>query len=511
MVEKDFLSIMSKIKIIGAGLAGCEAALQLADADWKVTLFEMRPVQTTPAHETDKFAEIVCSNSFKSKLITTASGLLKEEMKLLGCKLLPIAEKCSVPAGNALAVDRDRFSELVTRKICDHPNIEVIRNEVTEINDELTVIATGPLTSAKLTKNLINLIGEEQLYFFDAIAPIVDAESIDYDIVYRKTRYDKGEADYLNCPFSKDEYYDFVEALNDGEKHTAHEFEADFFANIKFQFYANCTPIEELARRGNETLRYGVMRPVGLEDPKTDRRPFAVIQLRTENNDNTSYNLVGCQTMMKYGDQKKILRMIPGLQNAEFLRFGSIHRNTYLNGPQILNPDLTLKVKPNIFIAGQLAGVEGYVESILGGLLVARSVAQTSCLRIGETGVSRVNYVTKENFGNKKEITKEDFGNEKQQGTEKDSPGKNLFAASHVSSIATQEVREGMAGVSLEYLPETTISGQLLKHLISPVDNFQPMNANFGLLPALPDRIRDKKLKKQMLAERSLEDLKKIL
>jgi methylenetetrahydrofolate--tRNA-(uracil-5-)-methyltransferase len=439
---------MKHIKIVGAGLAGCEAALQLADKGWKVTLFEMRPSQTTAAHETDKFAEIVCSNSFKSKLSTTASGLLKEEMKLLECKLLPIADKCNVPAGNALAVDRDKFSELVTQEINNHKNIEVIREEFTEIGDDLTILATGPLTSPKLTKNLINLIGEKQLYFFDAIAPIVDAESIDYDIVYRKTRYDKGEADYLNCPFSKDEYYEFVEALNNGEKHAAHEFEAEFFANIKFQFYANCTPIEELARRGNETLRYGVMRPVGLEDPKTDRRPFAVIQLRAENNDKTSYNLVGCQTMMKYGDQKKILRLIPGLQNAEFLRFGSIHRNTYLNGPQILNHDLSLKAKSNVLIAGQLAGVEGYVESILGGMLVANNVQNLS------------------------------------------------FDSIQVNSTL---------------LPETTISGQLLRYLISPVENFQPMNANFGLLPALGERIRDKKLKKQMYANRSLDELTRFL
>jgi methylenetetrahydrofolate--tRNA-(uracil-5-)-methyltransferase len=439
---------MKKIKIIGAGLAGCEAALQLADTGWNVTLFEMRPQQSTPAHETDKFAEIVCSNSFKSKLITTSSGLLKEEMKLLGCKLLPIAEECSVPAGNALAVDRNKFSELVSEIISHHPNIEVVREEVTELDDALTIVATGPLTSHKLTKNLIELIGEEQLYFFDAIAPIVAAESIDYNIVYRKTRYDKGEADYLNCPFSKEEYYDFVNALNEGEKHAAHEFEAEFFSDIKFQFYENCTPIEELARRGKETLRFGVMRPVGLEDPKTDKRPYAVIQLRAENKANTSYNLVGCQTMLKYGDQKRILRKVPGLENAEFERFGSIHRNTFLNGPHILNPDLSLKAKSNIFIAGQLAGVEGYVESILGGILVARNLMKTSF----------------------------DFAQ-----------NDNLL------------------------LPETTISGQLWRHLISPSDNFQPMNANFGILPPLEKRIRDKKLKKQMYAERSLEDMKKVL
>jgi len=438
---------MKKIIVIGAGLAGCEAALQLADTGWKVKLFEMRPQLTTPAHETDKLAEIVCSNSFKSKLMTTASGLLKEEMKLLGCKLLPIAEECSVPAGNALAVDRDQFSDKITKIVSEHSRIEVIREEITELDDELTIVATGPLTSFNLTKNLIELIGEEQLYFFDAIAPIVDTESLDYDVIYRKTRYDKGEADYLNCPFTKEEYYEFVEALNEGEKHAAHEFEAEFFANIKFQFYENCTPIEELARRGKETLRFGVMRPVGLENPKTDKRPYAVIQLRAENNDKTSYNLVGCQTMLKYGDQKRILRKIPGLQKAEFLRFGSIHRNTYLNGPHILNYDLSLKAKSNIFIAGQLAGVEGYVESILGGILVANNVMRSSF---------------------------------------------------------------GSAQDKMELLPETTISGQLWRHLFTATDNFQPMNANFGLLPPLPQKIRDKKLKKQMYADRSLEDMKNL-
>ncbi|MBT6994846.1 MAG: methylenetetrahydrofolate--tRNA-(uracil(54)-C(5))-methyltransferase (FADH(2)-oxidizing) TrmFO, partial [Candidatus Cloacimonetes bacterium] len=367
---------MKKIKIIGGGLAGCEAALQLAENGWKVKLFEMRPAVQTEAHQSGNLAELVCSNSLKSKLQTTASGLLKEELKFLGCKLLPIAEKCSVPAGNALAIDREKFAQKVTKICQSHPNIEVIREEISKLDDELTIVATGPLTSAKLTHELIQIIGNKHLYFFDAIAPIVATDSLDFSKIYRKTRYDKGDADYLNCPFSEEEYYDFVDALNSAEKHTAKEFETHFFADIKFQFYANCTPIEELARRGKDTLRFGVMRPVGLEDPKTDKRPFAVIQLRTEKNDKTSHNLVGCQTMLKYGEQKRILRKIPGLENAEFLRFGSIHRNTYLNGPQILNENLSLKNKPNIFIAGQLAGVEGYVESIFGGLLISKIIIE---------------------------------------------------------------------------------------------------------------------------------------
>ena len=475
---------MRKIKIIGAGLAGSEAALQFADNGWKVELFEMRSKVQTPAHHTADFAELVCSNSLKSKLITTASGLLKEEMKLLGCKLLPIAEECSVPAGNALAIDRELFSRKVTSLIESHPNISIHREEVTALNDELTIVATGPLTAENLIKSLIEIIGNEQLYFFDAIAPIVSAESLDHNFIYRKTRYDKGDADYLNCPFSRDEYFQFVEALNEAEKHEAKEFESEFFSKIDFHFYENCTPIEELARRGKDTLRYGVMRPVGLENPKTGERPYGVIQLRTENKNKTSYNLVGCQTMLKYSDQKKIFRMIPGLEKAEFLRFGSIHRNTYLNGPHILNENLSLKNKPNVFIAGQLSGVEGYVESILSGLLISKiiqveSVKQTSGLL---TIMDMKNVSSKTGVLQKTDIPKEGFGNDKKSLTK-----------------------------SVELLPKTTISGQLWRHLITENKNFQPMNANFGLLPPLVEKIKDKKLKKQKLAERAIGDLKELI
>ncbi|OQX71772.1 MAG: methylenetetrahydrofolate--tRNA-(uracil(54)-C(5))-methyltransferase (FADH(2)-oxidizing) TrmFO [Candidatus Cloacimonas sp. 4484_275] len=435
---------MKKIKIIGAGLAGSEAALQLADAGWKVELFEMRPHKRTPAHQTEYFAELVCSNSFKSKLITTAAGLLKKEMEILGCKLLPIAEKCRVPAGNALAIDRKLFAEKITDLIENHPHISVRREEVVALDDEPTIVATGPLTSENLTRNILEIIGEKHLYFFDAIAPIVDAESLDRNIIYEKTRYDKGEADYLNCPFTKEEYYRFVESLQNAEKHKAHEFETQFFQNIDFRFYENCTPIEELARRGKDTLRFGVMRPVGLENPKTQKRPFAVIQLRAENKEKTAYNLVGCQTMLKYGEQKKIFRLIPGMEKAEFLRFGSIHRNSYLNAPHIFNPDLSLKNKPNIFVAGQLSGVEGYTESVFSGLLVSLIISQ--------------------------------------------SPKFNP-----------------------NVLPQSTISGQLYRYLLKENKNFQPVNANFGLLPPLPEKIKDKKLKKAKLAERSLENLKAAL
>ena len=426
---------MKEINIIGAGMAGSEAALQFAAAGWKVNLFEMRPLVMTPAHETGNFAELVCSNSLKSNLITTASGLLKAEMEILGCKLLPLAAQCAVPAGNALAIDRERFAELVTNIIKEHANIKVFNQEVSQLPEALTVIATGPLTSEALLKALIPYLTEQHLYFFDAIAPIVSAVSLDHEIVYRKTRYDKGEPDYLNCPFTKDEYYQFVDALNEAEKHTAHEFENEFFASIDFKFYENCTPIEELARRGAETLRFGVMRPVGLETP-AGSRPYAVLQLRTENQNFTSYNLVGCQTMLRYPEQKKIFRMIPGMQKAEFLRYGSIHRNTYINSPQLLNSDLNLKALPNIYFAGQITGLEGYVESIFGGLLSFQIIAR-----------------------------------------------------------------------QLKELPEATISGQLWRHLQTEVKNYQPMNANFGILPPLAERIRDKKKKKSALSERALQAL----
>ncbi len=418
-------------------MAGCEAALQFADAGFDVKLFEMRPEKKTEAHHSDKAAELVCSNSFKSMLPSTASGMLKEEMRLLGSKILPIAEENAVPAGNALAVDREKFASQVTSVIENHPGIELIRREITEIPSEPTVIAAGPLASEKLTESLINIIGEKYLYFFDAIAPIVSAESIDYEICYSKSRYDKGESDYLNCPFAKEEYLEFTEALREGEKHEAKEFENRFFDRINFKFYENCTPIEELARRGKDTLRYGVMRPVGLEHPLTDKRFYGVIQLRTENADCTAYNLVGCQTMLTYGAQKEIFRKIPGLKNAEFLRYGSIHRNTYLNSPLILNNDFSLKNAEHVYLAGQISGLEGYLESVLGGLLTSLAIIK-----------------------------------------------------------------------KIKILPKTTISGQLWRHLTTETDNFQPMNANFGLLPAFPQKIKDKKEKKLRYFKRGIEEMK---
>jgi len=422
-----------EIIIIGGGLAGCEAALYLAKAGWMVQLYEMRPEKQTPAHSTAYLAELVCSNSLKSTRLDTASGLLKAEISALGGQLLHIAESCKVPAGQALAVDRDLFAQKVEAAIGAEPNIELVRQEICTLPETKTILATGPLTSDAMMNALSKALGEQHLYFFDAIAPIVDETTIDYANIYKKARYDKGEADSLNCAFTKDQYLGFVEALLQGEKHEAHEFENEFFAGLKFNFYENCMPIEELARRGVDTLRHGVMKPMGLET-LDGKKPYAVLQLRAENADRTAYNLVGCQTMLRYGAQKDIFRLIPGLEQAEFLRYGSIHRNAYLNSPALLNNDFSFKAMPHIYLAGQLAGVEGYVECIGSGLIVAKVIAE-----------------------------------------------------------------------GLESLPPETIIGQLWRHLCAPIQSkFQPMNANFGILPRLDNEPRDKKLKKQMYSQRAL-------
>lgn len=364
-----------QITIIGGGLAGSEAALQLAQRGYEVKLWEMRPGTRTEAHQSDDFAELVCSNSLKSIRLDTGAGLLKAEMRILGSILLDIAEKCKVPAGHALAVDRELFAKAVTTCLETHPNIRIIRKEACELPPGKVILATGPLTSDPMMRHLREILGEDQLFFFDAIAPIIDADSIDSDIVYPKARYDKGEADYLNCAFDRDQYYTFVEALMTAEKHEAREFENEFFRSDKFSFYENCMPIEELARRGRDTLRHGVMRPMGLELPSTGKKAFAVLQLRAENNDFSAYNLVGCQTMLRYPEQKRVFRLIPGLATASFLRFGSIHRNSYLNSPKVLNPDLSLKDRHDVWVAGQLSGVEGYAECIAHGMLIARIIA----------------------------------------------------------------------------------------------------------------------------------------
>jgi methylenetetrahydrofolate--tRNA-(uracil-5-)-methyltransferase len=358
-----------QILIAGGGLAGSEAAWQLASRGVRVTLCEMRPQRPTPAHKTGHLAELVCSNSLKSNAPGAASWLLKEEMRRAGSLLLRLADECAVPGGSALAVDRERFAASVTQAIEQHPLIDLRREEVTEIpGDRLTLIATGPLTSDALAENLQRLTGTESLAFYDSISPIVDADTLNMDRIFRASRYGKGGDDYLNCAMTPDEYRAFYDALIGAEPVQAREFE-----DVKY--FEACLPIEELARRGFDTLRFGPMRPVGFIDPRTGRRPYALVQLRAENLRTSSYNLVGFQNHLKFPEQKRILRMIPGLENAEFLRYGQIHRNTYINAPALLNPDLSFRASPQVFIAGQLSGVEGYVECIATGLLAGMALA----------------------------------------------------------------------------------------------------------------------------------------
>ena len=359
-----------KIRIIGAGLAGCETAWQCARRGLDVELYEMRPVKSTPAHQTADFAELVCSNSLKSASENTAPWLLKEEMRRGGSLLLQIAEKTSVPAGHALAVDRGAFAAEVTRAIESEPRIRVVREEVTRIDERygLTIVATGPLTSDALSAEIARLSGNSHLYFYDSISPIVEADSIDMSRVYMAARYDKGTADYINCPMTKEEYDRFLDALVEAHSVDAHDWE-------NLNYFEGCLPIEEIARRGRDTLRFGPMKPVGLTDPRTGRYPYAVVQLRQENLRADSYNLVGFQNHLKFGDQARVMRLIPGLENAKFLRYGQIHRNTYINAPTLLDETLRMKAHPNVFFAGQISGVEGYVESIATGQMCGMHVA----------------------------------------------------------------------------------------------------------------------------------------
>ncbi|GFN23865.1 methylenetetrahydrofolate--tRNA-(uracil-5-)-methyltransferase TrmFO [Thermanaeromonas sp. C210] len=351
------------LMIIGGGLAGSEAAWQAASRGIKVELWEMRPAKTTPAHQTGYLAELVCSNSLRSDELENAAGLLKEEMRQAGSLLMEVAARHRVPAGKALAVDREGFSREVTARIEGHPSIEVIREEVKEIPaGRVVIMATGPLTSPALTEALKDLTGEEYLYFYDAAAPIVTADSLDWSKVFRGSRYGGGEGDYLNCPLSEEEYYTFYQALLRAERHTPHPFEQEIY-------FEGCMPVEEMARRGPETLRYGPMRPTGLVDPVSGKRPFAVVQLRQDNREGTLYNLVGFQTSLKWGEQERVFRLIPALARAEFVRYGVMHRNTYINAPRLLTPTLQLKGRPEIFLAGQLIGVEGYIESAAMGLV----------------------------------------------------------------------------------------------------------------------------------------------
>ncbi|MBV8672935.1 MAG: methylenetetrahydrofolate--tRNA-(uracil(54)-C(5))-methyltransferase (FADH(2)-oxidizing) TrmFO [Acidobacteriaceae bacterium] len=357
---------MSRIRVIGGGLAGPEAALTIAHLGLQVDLYEMRPVRSTPAHQTSEFGELVCSNSLKSESKFTAPWLLKQEMRRAGSPLLSCADRSAVPAGHALAVDRVEFSRLINAAIEAESNIRVHREEVTRLDpeDAITIVASGPLTSSALSSEIARLTGSEHLAFYDSISPIVDADSIDMSRVYFAARWDKGTADYINCPMSKEEYDRFYDALVSAEQVQEKEWE-------KLDYFEGCLPIEELARRGRDTLRFGPMKPVGLRDPRTGKTPWAVVQLRCENLRADSYNLVGFQNHLKYGEQARILRLIPGLENGKFLRYGQIHRNTYINAPRVLAETLNLREYPKIYFAGQISGVEGYTESIATGMLAA--------------------------------------------------------------------------------------------------------------------------------------------
>lgn len=427
------------VRIIGAGLAGSEAALTLARSGVRVKLYDMKPEQFTPAHHSPDFAELVCSNSLKSKQLHTAPGLQKEELRLLGSALLAIAEKHEVPAGAALAVDREGFSRAVTEALASEPLIEVICEEVRTIPDDgaLCLIATGPLTAGGLFDEIQKHLSSATLHFFDAAAPIVSADSVDMNIAFRQSRYDKGEAAYINCPFTKEEYEAFYDALINAEL-------ADVEGYDKEILFEGCMPVESMARRGEDTLRFGPLKPVGLTSPHTGRRPYAVVQLRQEDRYASMYNLVGFQTRLKFPEQKRVFRMIPGLEKAEFLRYGVMHRNSYIASDKELSSAFYLKTEPRLFFAGQITGLEGYVSAIASGHLAARNMI--SLLKGG----------------------KADF-----------------------------------------VLPEVCMNGQLARY-ISEGDGrpFQPMNANFGLIPPLPERVKGKQERYRALAERSIEALK---
>jgi methylenetetrahydrofolate--tRNA-(uracil-5-)-methyltransferase len=455
---------MKPVIIAGGGLAGSEAAWQLAERGVAVTLYEMRPSHPTPAHKTDWLAELVCSNSLKSNAHGSASWLLKEELRRAGSLLLRVASDCAVPGGAALAVDRERFAEAVTTAIGSHALITLRREELHEIPSEgLTLIATGPLTSDALAARLQSLTGSENLAFYDAISPVVDAETLNMDRIFRASRYGKGGEDYLNCPFNEDEYRVFYEALESAETVQAHAFE-----NVKF--FEACLPIEELGRRGYDTLRFGPMKPVGLIDPRTGRQPFAVVQLRAENLRFSSYNLVGFQNHLKFPEQKRIMRLIPGLENVEFLRLGQIHRNTYINAPRLLSADLSFRSAPQVFVAGQLSGVEGYVECIATGLLAGLALAARA------TGGGAANGLV------------------------------GASGAGPWPSAARPYVPP----------PRSSALGSLV-HYITHADaaNYQPANISFDLLPPmenLPRAIaRDRRARREKQCQRALDDFGKWL
>ena len=435
---------MEPVTVLGAGLAGCEAAWQLAKRGIPVTLYEMKPQKFSPAHKSQGLAELICSNSLKASRIDSAAGLLKEEMRRLGSLLVPCAEQCAVPAGGALAVDRDQFSRLVTQAIENEPRITLRREEVTELPAGPVIVATGPLTSEPLAEKILALCGGA-LSFFDAAAPIVTRESLDMDHCFTASRYGREEegsqGDYVNCPMNKEEYDRFVDALVTAERAPVHSFDAR-----DPKVYEGCMPIEVLASRGHDAIRFGPMKPVGLKDPRTGHRPWAVLQLRTENREKTLFNLVGFQTNLKFGEQKRVFGMIPGLAHAEFVRYGVMHRNTFLNSPALLDGDFSFRWRPGLYFAGQITGVEGYMESAGSGILAGINLAR------------------------------------RLQG------------------------REPLL------LPETTMLGALSRHVSQYAGkDFQPMGANFGVLPPLPEKIRDKRQRYMALSQRALCDLEPML
>lgn len=466
---KDFVTI------IGGGLAGCEAAYQIAKRGVKVKLYEMKPVKFSPAHSNKDLAEIVCSNSFKSNLHTNACGLLKEELRILDSLLIRIADETKVPAGQALAVDREEFSKRVTEEINNNPLIEIINEEITSIEDiakdGIVIIATGPLTSEGLAEEISKITGEDKLYFYDAAAPIITKDSIDFNIAFYGDRYsqekkkeetieqwkqrlskqDQTEQSYINLPMSKEEYESFYKELVEAEVVELHQFE-------KREIFEGCMPIEVMAKRGVDTLRFGPLKPVGFDDPRTGKRPYAIVQLRQDDKQAELYNLVGFQTNLKFGEQKRVFSMIPGLEKAEFVKLGVMHRNTYINSTILLDETYNLKINPNIYFAGQITGVEGYVESISSGMVA------------GLNAVKKYK-VTTNNEQNYKKMLK--------------------------------TVDRGKVSFS-----ELTMIGALAKYISTENSKFQPMNANFGILPPLDEKIRDKKLRYTKLADRAIENLK---
>lgn len=435
LVGEEAFAVRQKVTIVGGGLAGTEAAWQAANQGVDVDLYEMRPRRMTPAHHTERLAELVCTNSLGANRLASPAGLLKEEMRRLGSCVIAAADATQVPAGGALAVDRELFAAKVTEVIESHPRIRVIRQEVEEIPDGIVVVATGPLTSDALAARIKEVTGSEDLYFYDAAAPIVVAETIDESKGFWGARWQRGGDDYFNCVLDKDEYMAFYEALVSAEVHEGHIKE-------ELKFFEGCVPIEELARRGPETMRYGPMRPVGLTDPRTGERPYAVVQLRKENIGATLLNLVGFQTRLKWGEQRRVFRLIPALAEAEFVRYGVIHRNTFLNSPKVLLPTYQSRARSDLFFAGQITGVEGYVESAGAGL---------------------------------------------------------------IAGINAARLAKGQEPVTL---PLETMLGSLA-HYVTAADpkHFQPMNANFGLLPPLEKRIRDKDARKEAQSQRALERL----